>query len=148
MDVLNADPVEMRQLQQQDPSLTKICEWLDMDTSEDPDMQVIFYRKNGLIFRSWHLCGTEPGDTRQYEQLLLLQRCHRLVLRLAHYVQMAGHLRVTKTKDILQRYYWPGIFKDVTEYCWSCEVCQRSQVNAFDLSAIPADRDGSHQTPS
>ena len=27
---------------------------------------------------------------------------------------------------ILQRYYWPGIFKDVAKYCRGCEVCQRS----------------------
>ena len=41
---------------------------------------------------------------------------------------MAGHLGITKTKDrVLQRYYWPGVFKDVADYCRSCEVCQRSQ---------------------
>ena len=40
---------------------------------------------------------------------------------------MAGHLGITKTKDrILQRYYWPGIFKDIAQYCHTCEVCQRS----------------------
>ena len=41
---------------------------------------------------------------------------------------MAGHLGITKTKDrILQRYYWLGIFKDVAQYCKSCEICQRSR---------------------
>jgi len=37
------------------------------------------------------------------------------------------HLGVTKTKDrILQRYYWPGVFQDVANYCRSCELRQRS----------------------
>ena len=32
------------------------------------------------------------------------------------------------TKDrVLQRYYWPEVFKDVADYCKSCEVCQRNQ---------------------
>jgi hypothetical protein len=49
------------------------------------------------------------------------------VLCLAHEVPMAGHLGVTKTKNrVLLRYYWPGIFKDVAQYCRSCEMCQRS----------------------
>ena len=40
---------------------------------------------------------------------------------------MAGHMRITKTKDrLLQRYYWPGIFTEVANYCRSCEVCQKS----------------------
>ena len=39
---------------------------------------------------------------------------------------MAGHLKITKTKDrTLQRYYWPGVFSDIAKYCHSCEVCQR-----------------------
>ena len=125
-DVLDTSPAELKRLQQQDPSLAKIREWLDMG-SDDPDSRVSFYERNGLIFRSWRPRGTEPGDVRQSEQLLLPQQCRRLVLRLAHDVPMAGHLGITKTKDrILQRYYWPGVFKDVAEYCRSCEVCQRS----------------------
>ena len=42
---------------------------------------------------------------------------------------MAGHLGVKKTKDrLLQRYYWPGIFRDVADYCRTCEVYQRSRI--------------------
>ena len=54
--------------------------------------------------------------------------CKAIVLKLAHDVPMAGYLEVTKSKNrILQRYYWPGVFKDVAKYCKSCEICQRSQ---------------------
>ena len=61
------------------------------------------------------------------EQLVLPQRCRELVMRLSHDVPMAGHLGVTKMKDrLLQRYYWPGIFQDVANYCLSCEICQRA----------------------
>ena len=58
---------------------------------------------------------------------MLPQQCRELVMRLSHDVPMAGHLGITKMKDrILQRYYWPGIFMDVANYCRGCEVCQRS----------------------
>lgn len=60
--------------------------------------------------------------------MVLPQKCRPIVMRLAHDVPTAGHLGVTKTKDrVLQRYYWPGIFKDIADYCRTCEVCQRSQ---------------------
>ena len=63
------------------------------------------------------------------EQLVLLEYCHQTVLQLAHDIPMAGHLGVTKTtKRVLQRYFWPGVFKDVSDYCKTCEVCQKSPV--------------------
>ncbi len=41
---------------------------------------------------------------------------------------MAGHLGIKKTTNrVIQRYFWPGVFKDVTQYCRTYEVCQRAQ---------------------
>ena len=52
------------------------------------------------------------------------KECREVVLHLAHEVPMSGHQGVTKTKNrVLQRYYWPGVFKAVAQYC---ELCQRS----------------------
>ena len=60
------------------------------------DLQVGFYYEDGLLHRKWRL-------------------------------PMAGHMGITRTKDrLLQRYYWPGIFTEVANYCQSCEVCQKS----------------------
>ena len=60
-------------------------------------------------------------------QLVQPKECRDIVLCLAHEVPLSGHLGVTKTKNrILQRYYWPGVFKDVVEYCWACELCHLS----------------------
>ena len=79
-------------------------------------------------------CCTVPGflaslkvtHFRSVNSLVLPRECRSIVLRLAHEIPMAGHLGITKNKDrILQRYY-PGIFKDVAQYCRSCELCQWS----------------------
>ena len=36
-------------------------------------------------------------------------------------INWSGHLGIEKTKDrVLQNYYWPGVFKDATDYCRSC----------------------------
>ncbi len=40
---------------------------------------------------------------------------------------MAGHLGIKKTTDRIQRqFFWPGMRGDITRYCRSCDVCQKT----------------------
>ena len=127
-DVLSADPGELKLWQQRDPSLAKARELAGENRTQDPGGRVHFFYQDGLFYRRWQPEDSDAGDVRSCEQLVLPQECRSIVLRLAHDVPMAGHLGVTKTKDrVLRRYYWPGIFKDIADYCRTCEVCQRSQ---------------------
>lgn len=46
---------------------------------------------------------------------------------MAHTIPLAGHLGQKKMgQRILKRFYWPTLFKDVADFCRSCEVCQKS----------------------
>ena len=45
------------------------------------------------------------------------------VLSLAHETPMAGHLGINKTyRKILDHFYWPGMRKDVKQYCRTCQL--------------------------
>ncbi|XP_076041857.1 uncharacterized protein LOC143025739 [Oratosquilla oratoria] len=47
------------------------------------------------------------------------------VMRIGHDSPFAGQIGVRKTLDrIWQHFYWPGIRKDVIQYCRSCHTCQ------------------------
>lgn len=85
-----------------------------------------FFRRDGLLFRTW----TPPRRDKQdmsVEQLVLPVQCRRTVLQVAHDIPMSGHLGKEKTAQrILQRFYWPTLYGDVAEYCRTCEVCQKS----------------------
>ena len=119
-------PEELKTWQREDPTLAHVRDSAQQDGGEDD--RVLFFYRDGILYRQWRPQGTKKGDVRTHEQLILPQQCRSLVLRIAHDVPMAGHLGITKTKDrILQRYYWPGIFGEVAEYCPTCEVCQRSR---------------------
>ena len=49
------------------------------------------------------------------------------MLQLAHQIPLAGHLGRQKTAQrILQRFYWPSLFKDVADFCRSCAECQKT----------------------
>ena len=48
-------------------------------------------------------------------------------MKVAHDTIMAGHQGVKKTYErVCAKFYWPGIHKDVTLYCRSCDICQRT----------------------
>ena len=58
---------------------------------------------------------------------MLPEQCRQGVLQLAHTIPLAGHLGKDKTaQQILQRFYWPTLYKDVADYCRCCEICQKS----------------------
>ena len=61
------------------------------------------------------------------EELVLPLQCRKTVLELAHEIPLAGHLGKDKTaRRILQRFYWPTLYRDVTELCRTCAPCQKT----------------------
>ena len=47
-------------------------------------------------------------------------------MRLAHSIPLAGHLGKNKTTSrVLQRFYWPTVYRDVAKFCRSCASCQK-----------------------
>ena len=60
-------------------------------------------------------------------QLVVPNELRRSVLKLAHDSIMSGHEGINKTVDrVLSQFWWPGVQGDVTRYCRSCDVCQRT----------------------
>ena len=74
----------------------------------------------GLFFRRW---TDAIGSTLQAIALYIyIERCH--ILKYCHDNQTAGHLGVTKTLDkIRQKYYRPGLQRDVRLYKAEFEEC-------------------------
>ena len=49
------------------------------------------------------------------------------VMEVAHDSIFGRHLGIKKAKDHFQtNFYWPGIQGDVTSFCRSCDVCQKT----------------------
>ena len=111
-------------LQETDKSLEPV--WRQVQ--ENPDgvsSRGGFFMRDGVLYRTWMPVGGEAW--REVEQLVLPQQCRRAVLELAHSIPLAGHLGKKKTAQrLLQRFYWPTLFKDVDEYCRGCAECQKT----------------------
>jgi len=88
--------------------------------NEDSDFQ--FKLKNGILYR---YCKSH--DLRIVSQVVLPNTLRERVMKLAHDTLMSGHQGRKKTKDrIWTQFWWPGMNSDVTRFCRSCDICQRT----------------------
>ena len=81
-----------------------------------------FFSQGGLLHRRHHKpCNNASTEVDQHTQ------CRKSVIELTYDIPMAGHLEWRKTiARILQRFYWPGIYRDVCDHCSCCEQWQKS----------------------
>ena len=72
-------------------------------------------------------------------QVVLPRKFRAEVLSLAHCSPLAAHLGQKKTcSKILAEFFWPGLTKEVREFCRSCEHCQKgSQANRRRAPLMP-----------
>ena len=117
-DSLDVSPEELRRLQEADKSLDR--PWEIADGAPTANAAENFFRRDGLLYRQYSPPGTDHGEP-DIDQLVLPSPLRPTVLKLAHDIPMAGHFGKKKTADgIRSQFYWPGLFRDVEEYCRTC----------------------------
>ena len=58
-------------------------------------------------------------------------------MEVAHDLMFGGHLGVKKMEDRIQtNFYWPGMRRDVTSFCRSCDVCQKTVASDVELRML------------
>ena len=128
---------EFKVLQDKDTSLKEVRQAAEGHPST---AGIGFFQRDGVLFRRW----TPPRQGSDYvevEQLVLPQECRQDVLKLAHSIPLAGHMGKDKTaRRILDRFYWPTLYKDVADFCRQCSTCQKtshSRVRRAPLQPLP-----------
>ncbi|XP_063596500.1 uncharacterized protein LOC134773250 [Penaeus indicus] len=115
--------VRLIEAQKSDPSLvTLFCKaGSTQDLEEDCRM---YYIKNGILMRKFRSAADPCFEWFDVHQIIIPSCFRYKVMSMAHDF-IGGHLGVKKTLEkILNYFFWPGINKDVKEYCKTCKVCQ------------------------
>ena len=61
------------------------------------------------------------------KQVVVPSEHRKRVMSLAHESIVGGHLAAKKKIDqTTASFHWPGIISDVTRFCRSCEICQKT----------------------
>lgn len=131
------------------------------DQKEDPDLMDIYanaggesdveaspvgyYKKKGVLMRKWRPADAAPEDDWRILYQLVVPKIYRAkIMSLAHEDAMSGHQGVRKTHDrVSQHFYWPGLKKDIAEFCRTCHTCQvvgkpNQNIPKAPLKPIPA----------
>ncbi len=107
--------------------------------------QVCFYMNHGVLMRKWRPIDSPLDEEwNEIHQIVIPPEYREEILNLGHDCPLAGHLGVKKTKEkILQHFWWPTLWSDVTEYCRTCHTCQvvgkpNQRIPRAPLHPIPA----------
>ena len=81
-----------------------------------------FIRRNGLIYRHF------KKNANVSLQLVVPSSLTHSVMNLAHESRkMVNHRGRKETiSKVLDEFYWPGVCREVTQFCRSCAICQRT----------------------
>ena len=82
-------------------------------------------RRNGLIYRHFKKNGNVSL------QLVVPSSLTHSVMNLAHESRKVVNHRGRKEtiSKVLDEFYWPGVCREVTQFCRSCAICQRTTQN-------------------
>jgi hypothetical protein len=72
--------------------------------------------------------GTLVWTAKKVERIVVPPSFRSLLLAEAHDCPVAGHRGIDKTYAVLtEAYYWPAMYRDVHDYCVSCDSCQSNK---------------------
>ena len=125
---------EIEELQGLDEDIQLVRTWMQDHARPDrkPDdasevVNMLYNCFNSLVIKNNVLCRKWIDKTEnEREQVVVRLYAVPNVLEEVH--RQVGHAGVSKTFDMIQRkFYWPGFFKSVEEFCRSCEVCAKNK---------------------
>ena len=91
--------------------------------------------RNSILYRVYE--QTRGSTACEVKQIVVPTKYRKQVMKLAHEAIVGGHMGIRKTSDrITSSFHWPGIISDVTRFCRSCDVCQRT-VPKGKVSKVP-----------
>ncbi|GFN96820.1 gypsy retrotransposon integrase-like protein 1 [Plakobranchus ocellatus] len=118
---VGVDREQMIKLQQGDPRILALVD--AGRTSRRGGKIVSFVKARGIVYRRYQDLGRKVD----VKKVVLPKPLQEYVMSVAHDSITGAHLGIRRTKDkVLSNFYWPGVDGDVTRYCRSCDVCQRT----------------------
>ena len=125
---------QLRQAQTADENIKAVMEWLvsgvrpafsdvrgaSLETRSLWAQWNTLVVKDGILYRRVEAAN---GDS-SHDQLVIPHGIREDILRSLHNDPSAGHLGHRRTLSrVRQRFYWPGLGRDVEEWCRRCSLC-------------------------
>ena len=126
----------LSRMQKQDPDIREVLSWIN--TRSIPSKaklrnkpRLLKYRnvyrhlvvRNGILWRKYK----QEGKSTILQAVIPADLVVEILPQL-HGSTMSGHYGIQKTvQKALQLYFWPLMYRDISRFCQSCEICQRDR---------------------
>ena len=119
--------------QREDQSLKKYWELVGEDKiKKTKNGTVEFAVRHGVLMRLF----THKNASKPVKQVMIPKQQRDKILSVAHDGLMSGHSGIKRTLDrVMSNFYWPGVAEDVTRYCKSCDICQKTTAKGRQVKA-------------
>ena len=121
-----------------DPEISELKEKAlsDDDIAKVP---VGYYLKDGVLMRKFRPSDVAADEEWAVVNQVVVPKVYRNdILSMAHSLPLGGHLGINKTTNkILRQFFWPGLRKDVSNFCKSCHTCQVVGKHKLDPPVAP-----------
>ena len=125
---------DIRKLQREDDTLGPVIQAIQSGERPNTNKTKELSRETRRLFQLWDQLQLRDNILhRQYEktdkssivlQLLVPNSKKEEVLHEMHEGTLGGHLGEEKTlEQVKERYYWPGYYSDVSNWCRTCSAC-------------------------
>ena len=113
---------KLAKLQQEDTTLEKYVD--RKDAVRKGDHKIKYEKRRDVLYR---IRNRVDGLGECSKQIMVPKTLRKKVMEVAHDFIFGGHLGIKKTKNRIQtNFYWPGMQGDVTSFCRSCDVGQKT----------------------
>jgi hypothetical protein len=123
----NIDGASLREEQRNDKTLKGLWKMAEGDTTKETGKNGSWKIETvkGVLCRIFKPNVNDPS--REQKQVIVPQKYRKQVMSLAHESIVGGHLAARKTADrVTSNFHWPGVISDITRFCRSCDICQRT----------------------
>lgn len=112
---------DLKKMQEEDKDVTALASKTDPIYKGDREFK--FEKKDGIL----HRIVIETESQKITKQLVVPKCLRTRVMEQAHNAITGGHQGIRRTTDkVLSAFYWPGLQMDVTRFCRSCAICQKT----------------------
>ena len=134
-ELLQLSVSELRELQLQDNTIAPVLEAKESNSKPDGDSISQYSLETRRLFQMWDQLVIEngilirlfihPSEGKPTTKQMVTPKClHQSILESLHAGTVGGHLGQAKTLSKLKmRFYWPGHYRDVDEWCHTCPTC-------------------------
>jgi len=115
IDIYNIDTEKLKSLQKEDTAVQRCLQKKENNKRK-------YIMRNGIV------CEVSTDKCKEIDPKIVIPTKLRVkIMSIGHEIPMAGHLGTKKTLNrIRQNFVWPGMTKDIREFCKTCDICQKT----------------------